>query len=66
MSYPAQQTEAELDRPAAQETVTLVEDWPFSHLHFDRKARTWIGHVHEAHGRSPRTDVSGSLEQRCA
>jgi hypothetical protein len=66
MSYPAQQTEAELERPAAQETVTPVEDWPFNHLHFDRRARTWVGHVHEARETSQRTADSASLEQRCA
>jgi hypothetical protein len=66
MSYPAQPTQAELERPAAQETVTLVEDWPFNHLHFDRRARTWFGHVHEASEALQRTDHSGSPEQRCA
>jgi hypothetical protein len=66
MSYPAQLTHAELERPAAQETVTSVQDWPFNHLHFDRTARTWFGHVHEASETSRRTDDIGSLEQRCA
>ena len=66
MSYPAQPTQAELERPAAHETVTPVEDWPFNHLHFDRRARTWFGHVHEAYEASPRADGGGSLEQRCA
>jgi len=65
MSHPAQQPHAEMEE-AGREAVTLVEDWPFSHLHFDRRARTWIGHVDETHEAPVRNAGSGSLERRVA
>jgi hypothetical protein len=66
MSHPAPPQEAELRETAGQETVTDPQDWPFSHLHFDRRARTWIGHVDEPYQASPRGDDRTSPQLRCA
>jgi hypothetical protein len=66
MSQTATHIEAEQEQPGGLHAAAASQDVPFSHLHFDRRARTWRGSIQDLREAIRRDEEQGTGELRCA
>jgi hypothetical protein len=66
MSESAKPSGVQLDAPRGRDTVVAFPDELFSHLHFDRRARTWRGPTEIVSETIGNAERNGSLQMRCA
>jgi len=66
MSETATRSGVQLDAPAARDTAAAFPDELFSHLHFDRRARTWRSPNDIVPEANEHAEQDRPLQLRCA
>ncbi|HWF58016.1 MAG TPA: hypothetical protein VG520_06665 [Candidatus Dormibacteraeota bacterium] len=66
MNETAEGRGVQLDAPGAGDSVVAFPDELFSHLHFDRRARTWRGPDEIVSATQDSVPQDGTLRLRCA
>jgi hypothetical protein len=66
MSQTVTHIEVEQKPPGGPHAITASHDAPFSHLHFDRRARNWRGSIEDMREAIRRDEEQGTGELRGA